>query len=53
MIIGVAGEMALDDLTAVGPEQAFFQAPKEVLRFTNRGNAPATVLIAEENTPPR
>jgi hypothetical protein len=53
MIIGVAGEMALDDLTAVGPEQAFFQAPKEVLRFTNRGNTPATVLIAEENTPRR
>ena len=53
MIIGVVGEMALDDLTAVGPEQAFFQAPKEVLRFTNRGNTPATVLIAEENTPPR
>jgi hypothetical protein len=50
MIIGVAGEMALNDLTAVGPEQAFFQAPKEVLRFTNRGNTPATVLIAEENT---
>ena len=53
MIIGVVGEMALDDLTAVGPEQAFFQAPKEALRFTNRGTAPATVLIAEENTPPR
>ena len=53
MIIGVAGEMALDDLTTVGPEQAFFQAPKEALRFTNRGTAPATVLIAEENTPPR
>ena len=53
MIIGVAGEMVLDDLTAVGPEQAFFQAPKEALRFTNRGTAPATVLIAEENTPPR
>jgi hypothetical protein len=53
LIIGVAGEMALDDLTAVGPEQAFFQAPKEVLRFTNRSNAPATVLIAEENTPHR
>ena len=53
IIIGVAGEMALDDLTAVGPEQAFFQAPKEALRFTNRGNVPATVLIAEENTPPR
>ena len=53
MIMGVAGEMALDDLTAVGPEQAFFQAPKEALRFTNRGTAPATVLIAEENTPPR
>lgn len=53
MIIGVAGEVILDDLTAVGPEQAFFQAPKEALRFTNRGNAPATVLVAEENTPPR
>ena len=53
IIIGVAGEMALDDLTAVGPEQAFFQAPKEALRFTNRGNVPATVLIAEENTPRR
>jgi hypothetical protein len=52
IVIGVAGEMALDDLTAVGPEQAFFQAPKEALRFTNRGNTPATVLIAEENTFP-
>jgi len=51
MVIGVAGEMALDDLTEVGPEQAFFQAPKEALRFTNRGKTPATVLIAEENTP--
>jgi len=51
IVIGVAGEMFLDDLTAVGPEQAFFQAPKEALRFTNWGNAPATVLIAEENTP--
>ena len=53
MIIGVAGEVILDDLTAVGPEQAFFQAPKQALRFTNQGTAPATVLIAEENTPPR
>jgi hypothetical protein len=52
MVIGVAGEMTLDDLTAIGPEQALFQAPKETLRFTNRGNTPATVLIAEENTPP-
>ena len=52
IVIGVAGEMSLNDLTVVGAEQAFFQAPKEALRFTNRGNAPATVLIAEENTPP-
>jgi hypothetical protein len=51
IVIGVAGEMSMDDLTVVGPEQAFFQAPKEALRFTNRGKAPATVLIAEENTP--
>ncbi|MDA0271962.1 MAG: hypothetical protein O3C68_01755 [Proteobacteria bacterium] len=51
MVIGVTGEMALDDLTTIGPEQAFFQAPKETLRFTNRGSSPATVLIAEENTP--
>lgn len=51
MIIGVAGEMILDGLTEIGPEQAFFQAPKEALRFTNQGNTPATVLIAEENTP--
>jgi hypothetical protein len=52
IVIGVAGEMSLDNLTVVRPEQAFFQAPKETLRFTNWGNAPATVLIAEENTPP-
>ena len=52
MVIGVAGEVILDDLTAVGPEQAFFQAPKQALRFTNQGSAPATVLVAEENTPP-
>tara|TARA_B110000305_G_scaffold67515_2_gene75745 strand:- start:8370 stop:9671 length:1302 start_codon:yes stop_codon:yes gene_type:complete len=52
IVIGVAGEMTLDDLTALGPEQAFFQAPKGALQFTNRGTTPATVLIAEENKPP-
>ena len=52
MLIGVAGEMTLDELTAIGPEQAYFQPPKDALRFTNQGNTPATVLIAEENTPP-
>lgn len=49
IVIGVAGEMTLDDLTVVGPERAFFQPPRKALRLTNRGNTPATILVAEEN----
>ena len=52
IIIGVIGEIILNNSTKIRAEKAFFLASNSTVRLNNSGSSPATVLIAEENRDP-
>ena len=52
ILIGVIGEITLNNSTKIHAEKAFFLASNSTIHLNNSGSAPAIVLIAEENHSP-